>query len=110
MFKVTVAVVPPGGGETDYSFEIMLPALPNVEDYFQVVAKDVCMTHDFIVRRRWFHAEQPTDIEAKPVTYTGVVLEVEPALSDYSSNGHKAVCEMYKRRGKPLQELQTSVY
>ncbi len=76
MFKVTFSVVPPGGGEQDYDFEITLPALPGVGDYLRVTASDECLTHDFIVRRRWFIATQPTEGAVAPIPEFTLQLQV----------------------------------
>lgn len=110
MFDVAFSVVPPGGGETDFEFRLTLPAVPNTDDYIRVGVEGGLTTEDFIVRRRWFFGVRHANPSDQPITYKGIVVEVEPALSASSSDDHKRMCEMYSKRGKTVREHQDSVY
>jgi hypothetical protein len=52
MIKVQFAFVPPGGGETDYTAEFDLPAVPRPGDYVSIRdSKEAAGVCSFIVRR-----------------------------------------------------------
>jgi len=103
MFEVTLVVVPPGGGEADYSLRMTVPALPREGDYLTVLRKDAAGkdrefpgTEDFIVRRVWWTFEFPDDGEIyhvageDPVGQVGQIgIECEYAIGPYSSQTHK---------------------
>ncbi len=106
--KVTIAIVPPGGGETDYGFNLELSAVPSPGDYIVVRTADG-RSSDFIVRRRWFFLERQGSQELG-FTESGITVEAEFALSQHSSEEHRRACDAYKGRGKPLQEFQATMY
>ena len=101
--KVEFAVVPPGGGEIDYTFDCEMPAVPVTADY--VLKRDSAEGEPlayatFIVRRRWFFPEEEG----------AVMVEVEVARSFRESENHKRICDGYAAKGKPLQWMEHSCY
>lgn len=103
MFKVSLVVVPPGGGEADYSLDMMMPALPREGDYISVLRSGGAPkddkhigSEDFIVRRVWWMLDWPDDGQIShtagegPVgTVTQIGIECEYAIGHYSSQAHK---------------------
>lgn len=118
MFEVTLVIVPPGGGEADYSLPVSVPALPREGDYVSVMRKregpvagiDVG-TEDFIVRRVWWSFDYPDDGEAihevgeAPVgSLSGIGVECELAKGHYSSARHVKSC------GPNAETFEASAY
>ena len=135
--KVTLVFVPPGGGETDYSLDFDLPAVPRTGDY-------ICIRRpggevgqeEFIVRRSWWSLVYPVSGDSSrsivklklgsipagatvanespnppPVgSLSQLVVECEFALGPYPTDGHKRSCEIYKQRKGSLKEFDNSVY
>jgi hypothetical protein len=118
MFEVTLVIVPPGGGEADYSLRMQVPALPREGDYISVLRKreapaadDQLGTEDFIVRRVWWSFEFPDDGKAMHVagedpvgSLTGIGVECEFARGHYSSEAHKRAC------GETARTFEASAY
>lgn len=118
MFKVTLVFVPPGGGEADYSLEMMVPALPREGDYISVLRSGVPATdpdhlgtEDFIVRRVWWNFDYPdngkmshTAGEAPVGSVTQIGIECEFAIGAYSSKAHK------NGAGAGAQTFEASAY
>jgi hypothetical protein len=107
VFEVTFVVVPPGGGEAEYSLQMNVPALPREGDYVTVmrdretpVAGVDIGTEDFIVRRVWWAFNYPDDGalyheagEGPVGTVSGTVtVECEVAKGHYSSERHVRAC------------------
>ena len=106
MFEVTFVVVPPGGGEAEYSLQMRVPALPREGDYVTLmrhregpVAGADIGTEDFIVRRVWWALDYPDDgalyhtAGEGPVGEPGgISIECEPARGHYSSERHVRAC------------------
>ena len=107
--KVTFSVVPPGGGEQDYSFDVDIPALPETGDYFTAFDGKGGAEY-FIVRRRWFYLNVEEAEQRNDYTHREIVVEIEFAKGSSPSDSHKRSCEMYERRGKVPQELDASTY
>ena len=104
--KVQFAVVPPGGGETDYIFDAEMPTLPNAGDY--VFKRDFEEGQTpawaaFIVRRRWFWPQESEENNS-------ILVEVEVARYAMESKSHKENCEMYEHRGNAVQRIQDSCF
>jgi hypothetical protein len=103
MFQVRLVVVPAGGGEADYSLDMMVPALPRQGDYISVLRSgnvpkgDAHVgSEDFIVRRVWWMFDFPDDGQPShtsgkaPVgNATEIGIEVEFAVGPYSSHAHR---------------------
>lgn len=100
--EIKCSVVPPGGGETDFSFTLKAPGVPLPGDYVLRASDD---GDDpgfaaFIVRRRWFVANSPEHLS----------VEVEYAEIDSSTKKHKAACERMRNSELPLQRIEWSAY
>jgi len=105
-FEVTLVIVPPGGGEAEYSLLLEVPALPREGDYVTVmrdregpVAGRDIGTEDFIVRRVWWAFDYPDDgrlyedwDDRTVGTLNGIGIECEPARGHYSSETHLKAC------------------
>lgn len=103
MIKVRLVIVPPGGGEADYSLDMMVPALPREGDYISVLRSGAAPkddehtgSEDFIVRRVWWMFDFPddgkmshTDGEGPVGSVTQIGVECEFAIGHYSSKAHK---------------------
>src|SRR5919205_4005621 len=102
---VRLVIVPPGGGEADYSLDFNLPSIPRPGDYISVMRPDQQGTEDFIVRRTWWTLEYPDApmIQDSKSTVRGstkkVAVECEIAMGPYSSDAHKKACEGYTKDG-----------
>lgn len=114
-FHATLVVVPPGGGEAEYSLLVEVPALPREGDYVTVmrrregpVARRDIGTEDFIVRRvRWafdyaddgrLYEEADDRIVG---TVNGIGIECERARGPYSSDAHLRACGPRARSFEP---------
>lgn len=115
VFEVTLVVVPPGGGEAEYSLQMNVPALPREGDYVSVmrdregpVAGVDIGTEDFIVRRVWWAFHYPDDGalfhyagEGPVGTLSGVSIECELAKGHYSCERHVKACGAKARTFEP---------
>ena len=121
MIRVNLSFVPPGGGETDYSLTMDMPALPRAGDYISVLRPphqdkpDYVGSEDFIVRRVWWSCKYPDDgalyhEEGKqPVGTAEIWVECEFAIGAYSSAAHKRAAGTGKARA-PVKEFEASMY
>jgi hypothetical protein len=114
-FHVTLVIVPPGGGEAEYSLLVEVPALPREGDYVTMmrrrqgpVARRDIGTEDFIVRRvAWAfdYADDGRlyeDSDDRIVgTVNGIGIECEPARGHYSSDAHLRACGPRARSFEP---------
>ncbi|HYG46596.1 MAG TPA: hypothetical protein VD846_01515 [Allosphingosinicella sp.] len=113
MIEVTLVVVPPGGGEAEYSLQMNVPALPRAGDYVTVmrnregpVAGADIGTEDFIVRRVWWAFNYPDDGALYHLAGEGPVgevsgtvsIECEMAKGHYSCERHVRACGPKARR------------
>jgi hypothetical protein len=115
--KVRLLIVPPGGGETDYTLDFELPALPRQGDYIGVTRPKESGAEYFIVRRVWWALHYPGSNDAmvaQPANQVGSVericIECEIAEGPFSSESHKKVIDMYNKRGNEVQEFDNSAY
>ena len=114
-FQVTLVIVPPGGGEAEYSLQMEVPALPREGDYVTVmreregpVAGQDIGTEDFIVRRVWWAFHYPDDgrlfeyaDERTVGTLSGIGVECEMAKGHFSSRAHERRCGAGARSFEP---------
>lgn len=118
MFEITLVIVPPGGGEAEYSLQMNVPALPREGDYVTVmrdregpVAGIDIGTEDFIVRRVLWAFTYPDDGalyhyagEGPVGELSGVSIECEMAKGHYSSERHVRTC------GPKARTFEASAY
>ncbi len=115
--KIRLVVVPPGGGEADYSIFIDMPAIPAAGDYIGVIVPGDQGGRSFVVKRTWWTVTSAADdegyIEAGKEKYGStdeISVECYPASGPYDSASHKRVVAMYEARGKGKIELDESMY
>lgn len=115
--KVRLVIVPPGGGEADYSFFIDMPAVPASGDYISVQTNDEPGVVSLLVKRTWWtlkSVETRSMFEAGDELYgrtEEVSVECYPAKGlGYDTDAHKRTLEMYRARGKAPPEFDTSMY
>lgn len=115
--KVRLVVVPPGGGEADYSIFAEMPAIPAAGDYVTVVVPGDAGVCSFIAKRTWWTILAAEDDRASVVAGTEkygttdeICIECYPAAGPYDSEAHKKVVAMYEARGKGRLELDESMY
>lgn len=121
MFKVNLSFVPPGGGETDYSLTITVPALPREGDYIRVLrdyktppTSENMGSENFIVRRVWWSVSFPDDGQhvhragSEPVGTSEIWVECEYAISPTSSEAHKRAAQAQAKY--PAKEFEESMY
>src|SRR3954469_5724050 len=99
--KVDINIVPPGGGETDYTITVEMPSVPAKGDYLLLRGRQEQEEDDFglrghIVRRTWWFLETIDN----NTRLADVVLEVEVAEGSLDSRNHKKQLAMYVARGK----------
>lgn len=118
MYKVRLVMVPPGGGEADYSLDMMMPALPRKGDYISVLrsgvapkGEDYSGSEDFIVRRVWWTFDYPddgrmshTDGDGPVGKVTQIGVECEFAIGAFSSKAHR------RGAGASAQTFEESAY
>ena len=119
MIEVTLVIVPPGGGEAEYSLQMNVPALPREGDYVTVirnregpVAGIDIGTEDFIVRRVWWAFNYPDDGALYHYAGEGPVGEVSGTISIECemAKGHYS-CERHVRACGPNAEtFEPSAY
>lgn len=119
--RVTLAFVPPGGGETDYSLDFDMPALPRAGDYISINRPGnnpkarAGMLHFMMRRVHWFLKHSPYDPSAslgnqEVGTTSDAIIECEFARGPTPSEEHDRSCDMYEARGKPIQRFDDTVY
>tara|TARA_Y100000114_G_C11761304_1_gene329898 strand:- start:3554 stop:3886 length:333 start_codon:yes stop_codon:yes gene_type:complete len=109
--KVTLIVVPPGGGEADYEVDFEMPAIPRNGDYIVLnrsddTYKDKPGMAYFIVRRTWWSLEY----DDRGGRTNVVAVEVEFAKGPVQSEPHTSSIKMYESRGKKARELENTAY
>lgn len=115
--KVRLTVVPPGGGEADYSHFIDMPAVPSAGDYIGAIVPGETGGRSFVVKRVWWTVKAAEGdemyFEAGKEKYgetTEIAVECYPASGLYDSDEHKRNVEMYASRGHPASEWDQSMY
>ncbi len=106
--KFNLSFVPPGGGEQDYMLRVDLPTIPSTGDLITVMREEGKGTEDFIVNRTWYQLK--ADKEGENTTVTGIWVECEFALSEFSSESHKECCKMYEGRTGILKQMPATMY
>lgn len=93
MIRVTLGIVPAGGGETEYNLPMELPAVPQEGDYISVTRKgeDITGTEDFIVKRTWWGLEFDDSKSVGGVRE--IYVECYPAVAGWSTEDHKRLAE-----------------
>ncbi len=111
MIRAELTVVPPGGGEADYTMMVDFPALPRQGDYISISRENVpdddknehVGNTDFIVRRVWWIGKMDfSDPSPEPVGKCSAAIECEYAIGPFSSTAHKKNAAFHHEyRGKP---------
>src|SRR4051794_24071442 len=112
--KVTLIVVPPGGGEQDYELDFELPAVPEAGAFISVAREDRKDRPDhgyewFFVRRAWWDLKYPHSAPTAREGDTGslymVGVEVEPARGRWMSPSHTRACDGYEASGLKVRNF-----
>ena len=104
--RIEFLCVPPGGGETNYRMVEELSAVPHDGAHIMFPDQSGEGTRDFIVRlTSWIF--EPNG--AKALICRKPCVEIEFALSPFSSESHTKWCEIYyKRTGIPCVFVDTT--
>ncbi|MEB4781412.1 hypothetical protein P5G60_06600 [Paenibacillus jamilae] len=105
--NVTLAIVPPDGGETDYQIDLKVPHLPRSGEYIYLSEEEFPGVRAFLVRNI-FHQGKHSSSEISEIDT--VVLEVEFIEHPYQSDSHKQSVEMYKARGYTVKSAPETAY
>lgn len=114
--KVRLVVVPPGGGEADYSIFIDMPAVPSAGDYIGALLPGQPGGTSLFVKRVWWTVQSVEDRLSMTAgterhgTTEEIAVECYVAKGFYDSDEHKKVIAMYAARGKPPIEFDESMY
>ncbi len=110
--KYTVCVVPPGGGEQDYQITIRDASfIPRPGEYIIVRERntdEAGKVSAFKVRYAVTYAQQ-THVEGS-AREDEVVVEAEPIIHPHQTSSHSQSVEMYRGRGKAVEEFPESGY
>jgi hypothetical protein len=136
LVKATLTIVPPGGGEAEYSLDFELPGAPQPCDYVTVSRPDRAGVESFVVRRSWWLLEHPARSPASPMGFREAVersrglpdggdssappsppvgqvkslmVECEIAEGPFPSEQHREVCQRYAAMGR-LKKFETSAF
>jgi hypothetical protein len=125
MIHAKITIVPPGGGEADYCFEVALPALPRTGDYVQAFRTGVRQVkmlgaapmeepaepgmESFIVRRVWWLLKHDNSDDSTALESVMVECEFADGGS-FNTESHKRACQRFKEKDFPLQSLDVSGY
>lgn len=114
--EVRLIMVPPGGGEADYSLDFVLSEVPRAGEVITVSRGEKYGLETFLVRSVWWEFNFP---EGAAVHYAGnepkgklikVNIECEFARGPHMSEDHKKACDMYEARGKAVTTLDDTMY
>lgn len=115
--KVRLVVVPPGGGEADYSIFIDMPAVPRAGDYISVMREGEDGLTSLLVKRTWWTLKDNETRTSFPSGQERYGTTEEIAVECYVAKGigfdseaHKRVVAMYEARGKKAPEFDNSMY
>jgi hypothetical protein len=106
--KVRLGFVPPGGGETDYSLEFDLPALPRTGDYISIQRGGKTGAETFVVRRSWWNLT--VDANGSNGALSELWIECEFAEWGLSSEDHKNAVGRYEQRTGKKITFDESMY
>lgn len=115
--KIHFIVVPPGGGEAEYSFFIDAPAAPAAGDYISHEGPAGKFS-SFVVKRVWWSVKSAPDertiIESGTERWgsvTQVAVECYPAEGlGFDSAEHKNLVENFRARGLDVPKFDASMY
>ena len=113
--KVTLTIVPPGGGEGEFTLDFDMPGIPQQGDYISVYRPGQMGTEDYIVRRTWWVLDFPSTEAIQPEgnvtvgTTKSFYVECEIARGIFSSEEHSRTCDAYESSGK-LRSFDESGY
>jgi hypothetical protein len=117
-----LSVVPPGGGETEYTLEMSAEHLPRSGDYIQIVRQPVDLPRPstappppefdtkavaFKVRYSMYSAKETSGGKVGPAE---IWVSVEPVESPYQGEDHRRLIEIYRARGLTVEATPESDY
>lgn len=112
--KVQLTVVPPGGGEADYSFYATLPTIPRVGEYIILsIDKEPPGAFRVLYITYYIATEHQPDGAHTDAHTTEVNLQIEPIKHPYTTEGGaKRLLDSYSgpRWAAKLQEYPESGY
>ena len=114
--KVRLVIVPPGGGEADYSIFVEMPGVPAAGDYIGAAIPGQRGMVSLLVKRTWWTVTAGDNGlygeagKEKYGTTDEVAVECYPAKGLFDSEEHKRLVAMYEGRGKAAPEFDNSMY
>lgn len=115
--KCRLIMVPPGGGEADYSLDFDLPTIPRAGEGLCISRDDRATGYEcFIVRSVRWELKYPSS-KAHAVSGTEevgkvgmIAVECEFAFGPFMTPEHQRACEAYRNRGKDVKTLDETMY
>ncbi|MBK5446090.1 MULTISPECIES: hypothetical protein [unclassified Peribacillus] len=105
--KFNIVVVPPDGGEANFSAPIKGNRIPQKGEYIQLTEEDG--TSYFLVRNIISCFEED-DSSVKDFSETGIHVEVEPLDYEMQSPSQQRMIERYKTEGYTVKQYIPSGY
>lgn len=115
MVECRLVIVPPGGGEADYSLDFDLPAVPRTGEFISVSRDDREYGYEcFYVRSVWWEMSYPSSAAIATKDQKGkikmIAIEAETARGPHMTKEHERMCDAYEARGKKPREFDATMY
>ena len=108
MINFQIVVVPPGGGEAEFTFDIKSERVPQSSEYIRLSEEDGESL--FYVRNvTTFYKDNP-DVPVKDFIEKAIVVEVEPINFEFQSETQLRMIERFRRQGLQVKEWEPSGY
>ena len=108
MIKFHIVVVPPGGGEAEYSAESMGNRIPQWGEYIQL--KEVDGVSFFFVRHVLTVFKDDDNSKKMDFSEEAIVVEVEPIEYELQSESQTRMIERFKNKGLKVDKYVPSGY
>lgn len=108
MFKFELVVVPPGGGETEFTVEIKTQRIPQTTEYIQLKEEDGISL--FLVTNVISVYEDNDEVPIKDFIEKGISVEVEPVDYEFQSPSQARMVERFKQQGYPVKSWIPTSY